>query len=69
MMANNIFRILGDLFQFLFSISFDLLRLNDLNWWVSNAVNWMFMGIFLCLLYYWMKESLRFKKEGIEDKS
>ncbi len=67
MIANNIFRLIGDLFQWLFSISFDVLRLNDLNWWVSNVVNWLFLLVFLCLLYYWMKESYRFKKEGTED--
>lgn len=69
MMANNIFRLIGDLFKWLFSISFDLLRLNDLGWWASNVVNWLFVLVFFCLLYYWMKESYRFKREDLEDKS
>jgi hypothetical protein len=69
MIAVNIFRLIGDFFKWLFSISFDLLRLNDLSWWASNGVNWIFMIIFLFLLRYWMKESYKFKREGTEDKA
>ena len=66
MIANNIFRGIGDFFNWAFG-PFEALRLNDLNWWVSNVVNWIFLLIFFCLLYYWMKESYRFKREGTED--
>ena len=69
MIAGNIFRIIGDFFNWLFSISFDLLRLNDLSWWASNVVNWLFLIILLVLFWYWMKESRRFVKEGTEDKA
>lgn len=66
MIASNIFRLIGDFFQWAFA-PFDALRLNDLSWWTANAVNWIFMVVLLVLLGYWMKESLRFKREGIED--
>ncbi len=69
MIASNIFRLIGDFFEWLFSISFDLLRLGDLNWWASNVVSWLFVAVFFCLLYYWMVQSYKFKREGTEDKA
>jgi len=69
MIANNIFRWIGDFFTWTYSFTFDLLRLNDLSWWASNAINWIFLVILLVLFAYWMKESLRFKSQGKEDKA
>ena len=66
MIASNIFRLIGDFFIWAFS-PFEALRLDSSNWWTANTVNWIFMLILLVLFGYWMKESLRFKKEGIED--
>ena len=67
MIAFNIFKWIGDLFTEVLFIPFDLLRKTDLNWWVSNGVNWIFLLVLLVLFYYWMKESRRFVKEGTED--
>ncbi len=69
MIANNIFRWIGDFFKWTFGLTFDQLRLNDLSWWTSNIVNWGFLIILLVLFAYWMKESARFKREGKEDKA
>jgi len=66
MIASNIFRLIGDFFTWAFA-PFDALRKGDLNWWESNAVSWLFVLVLVVLLGYWMKESIRFKKEGIED--
>ena len=66
MIANNIFRIIGELFTEGLFIPFDLIR-SDENWWTSNIINFLFIGVFFVLLGYWMKESVRFKKEGTED--
>jgi hypothetical protein len=66
MIASNIFRLIGDFFIWAFS-PFEALRLDSSNWWTANIVNWIFMIVLLVLFGYWMKESLRFKKEGIED--
>ena len=66
MIASNIFRLIGDFFTWAYA-PFEALRLNDLSWWASNAVNWLFILVGLVLFGYWMKESKRFKDEGIED--
>tara|TARA_R110002124_G_scaffold66515_10_gene181108 strand:- start:9750 stop:9959 length:210 start_codon:yes stop_codon:yes gene_type:complete len=66
MIASNIFKLIGDFFMWAFG-PFEALRLNDLGWWVSNSVSWVFIAILVVLFGYWMKESVRFKREGIED--
>jgi len=66
MIASNIFRLIGDFFIWAFA-PFDALRLNDLSWWASNVVNWVFIIIGLVLFGYWMSEAKRFQREGIED--
>ena len=66
MIASNIFRLIGDFFGWALS-PFETLRLESSNWWTANTINWLFMLVLLVLFGYWMKESLRFKKEGIED--
>jgi len=67
MIAFNIFKWIGQLFTEILFIPFDFLRKGDLNWWMNNAVNWVFLFVLFALLYYWMKESRRFVKEGTED--
>jgi hypothetical protein len=66
MIASNIFRLIGDFFSWAFG-PFEALRLESSNWWTANTINWLFLLVLLVLFGYWMKESLRFKKEGIED--
>tara|TARA_B100000767_G_C19676907_1_gene497773 strand:+ start:97 stop:306 length:210 start_codon:yes stop_codon:yes gene_type:complete len=66
MIAYNIFRIIGDFFTDILFTPFKSLRFLD-DWWVSNIPNFFFIGIFLVLLGYWMRESIRFKREGTED--
>ena len=66
MIAGNIFRLIGDFFVWAFA-PFDALRLGDFSWWGANVINWIFVIIGLVLFVYWMKESKRFLKEGIED--
>ena len=70
MIASNIFRLIGEFFTWALG-PFQWMRLSiskgDYGWWISNGVNWLFMIVLLFLFRYWMKESMRFKKEGIED--
>ncbi len=72
MLGLNIFRLIGEFFELLF-IPFKWLRLtlakSDAGWWTSNGLNWIFLVVLIVLLAYWMKESLRFKKEGTEDRA
>ena len=71
MIAFNIFNWIGDLFTEVLFLPFNWLRLTIASesngWWTSNAINWLFLVVLIVLLAYWMKESLRFKKEGTED--
>lgn len=70
MIASNIFRLIGDFFTWAFG-PFNWMRNSlahaDFGWWISNGVNWLFCIVLLVLFWYWMKESARFKREGIED--
>ena len=73
MIAFNIFTWIGDLFKNVLFVPFNDLRLKlaiqDGGWWISNAINWFFLFILIILLAYWMKESRKFLKEGIEDRA
>ncbi len=69
MIGFNIFKWIGSLFTEVLFTPFDMLRLSDLNWWTSNAINWLFLVVLLVLFAYWMKESARFVKEGTEDRA
>lgn len=70
MIASNIFRLIGDFFSWALS-PFEWIRTSlahgDFGWWISNGVNWVFCLVLIVLLWYWMKESRRFLKEGTED--
>ena len=69
MIAFNIFTWIGELFTDVLFIPFNYFRLGGLDWWGANTVNWIFLAVLLVLLWYWMKESLRFVKEGTEDRA
>lgn len=66
MIANNIFKAIGDFCTNVLFAPFEGFRFLD-NWWSSNIINFAFIAVFFVLLAYWMKESIRFKKEGTED--
>ena len=72
MLGLNIFRLIGELFQYIL-IPFKWLRLEvakgDYGWWTSNAVNWLFVLVLVVLFGYWMWQSATFLKEGTEDKA
>ncbi len=72
MIAFNIFKWIGELFTDVLFLPFNSIRSlaqEDFGWWIANAVNWLFLGVLLVLLAYWMKESRRFVKEGTEDRA
>jgi len=73
MIAFNVFQWIGDLFTHVLFIPFNTLRTDvaksDGGWWTSNAINWLFLVVLLVLLWYWMKESRKFVKEGTEDRA
>mgnify|MGYP006081596249 FL=1 len=71
MIAFNIFKWISELFTEVLFSPFQWLRLSlasaDKGWWFSNAINWGFLIVLLLLLGYWMKQSLKFVREGTED--
>ena len=66
MLANNIWKIIGDLIVDSLGV-YESLRLGGHNWWGSNVVSWIFIGIGLIALFYWMNLMFSFKKSGKED--
>ncbi|AUC16465.1 hypothetical protein BTO06_15480 [Tenacibaculum sp. SZ-18] len=72
MLGLNIFKFIGEIFQVLF-IPFEWIRLTlakgGAGWWTSNSINWIFLGVLLVLLYYWISQALKFKREGTEDRA
>lgn len=69
MLANNIWRFIESIFQFLFK-PFEYLRLetND-SWWLSNIVNWVFIVIGIIGMVYWMSLMYGYKRKGKEDEA
>jgi len=66
MLANNIWKLTGELIEK--SLGFyESIRINSDNWWTSNIISWIFIGIGLMGLFYWMGQMFGYKKEGKED--
>ncbi len=66
MLANNIWKLTGELIEKTFGI-FEKLRLDADSWWGSNIISWIFIGIFFIALFYWMGQMFGFRKNGKED--
>jgi hypothetical protein len=67
MLANNIWKLIGDLFEWMFK-PFEYLRLdtND-SWWTSNIVSWILIIIGLTAMIYWVGTMFGYKRQGKED--
>ncbi len=66
MLANNIWKIIGELIDKGLA-PYKTLRLHTHGWWDSNLVSWIFISIGLIALLYWMNQMFGFKKSGKED--
>ncbi len=55
MLANNIFRTIGDFFTNDLFVPFETLRFID-NWWIQNTLNWVFIAVAFIALFYWIGE-------------
>jgi hypothetical protein len=66
MLANNIWKITGELIEMTFA-PYQSLRLSEGSWWSSNVISWVFIGIALVALFYWMNQMFGYKKNGKED--
>ena len=69
MLANNIWKLIGKLFEMAF-VPFEYLRLetND-SWWVSNIISWTSIVIGFIGLFYWMSLMYGYKRKGKEDEA
>ncbi len=65
MIANNIFKAIGDFFTNVVFTPFDALRSMD-NWWLQSTLSWVFIIITGIAVMYWIGEIRKYKKAGNE---
>ena len=65
MIANNIFKVIGDFFTDVLFVPFDSIRFMD-NWWLQSTSSWIFIAITFVAFFYWLGELRKYKKIGNE---
>ena len=65
MIANNIFKVIGDFFTNVLFAPFDAIRFMD-NWWLQSTSSWIFIVITFVAFFYWLGELKKYKKAGNE---
>jgi len=65
MIANNIFKVIGDFFTNVLFVPFDDIRSMD-NWWLQSTSSWIFIAITFVAFFYWLGELRKYKKAGNE---
>ena len=65
MIANNIFKAIGEFCQNVLFQPFNALRSMD-NWWLQSTVSWIFVIITFIAFFYWMGELKKYRKAGNE---
>lgn len=65
MIANNIFKTIGDFFTNVLFVPFDSIRFMD-NWWLQSTSSWIFIAITFVAFFYWLGELRKYKKTGNE---
>ena len=63
MIANNIFRAIGDFCTNVLFIPYDWFRSMH-GWWISNTVNIIIITIGFIALFYWLNELAKHKRQG-----
>jgi len=63
MIANNIFKAIGDFCTTVLFKPYDALSSMD-NWWVQNVVSWILIVIAFTALIYWLGELRKYQKAG-----
>ena len=69
MLANNIWKLIGQLFEKIIFAPYDMLRHGTDNWWTSNLVSWILVLIGFIALFYWMDKMYGYKRNGKEDEA
>jgi len=65
MIANNIFRAIGEFCTNVLFIPYDFFRSLD-GWWISNTVNAVLISVGFGLFIYWLNQLRKFRKAGTE---
>lgn len=65
MIANNIFKAIGDFCTNVLFTPYNAIRSMD-NWWLQNTVSWIFIIITFAFFFYWLGELKKYKKTGNE---
>jgi len=65
MIANNIFKAIGDFCTNVLFKPYDALRSMD-NWWLQSTISWIFIVITFIAFFYWLNELKKYKKAGTE---
>lgn len=65
MIANNIFKAIGDFCTNVLFAPYNSIRSMD-NWWTQNTISWVFIVITFIAFFYWIGEIRKYKKAGTE---
>ena len=65
MIANNIFKAIGEFFTNVLFSPYNEIRSMD-NWWLQNTISWIFIIITFNAFLYWIGEIRKYKKAGNE---
>lgn len=63
MIANNIFRALGDFFTNVLFVPYDFFRSID-GWWSSNILNTIIVLIGFIATFYWLGKMVKYEREN-----
>ena len=65
MIANNIFRAIGDFCTNVLFYPYDFFRSIN-GWWTSNTINVVIMAIGFIALFYWLGQMIKYKKASLQ---
>lgn len=65
MIANNIFKVIGDFFSSVLFAPFQEIRFMD-NWWVQNMISWIFISAALIGFLFWLGKLNKYQKKENE---
>jgi len=67
-MMTSLFYGIASLFENVLFIPYDLFRFTE-SWWLSNAINWLFVIVGLAAGAYWMNELKKYNDAQDDDTS
>lgn len=65
MIANNIFKVIGDFFTNVLFQPLEAIRFTP-NWWLQNAFSWLLIFVAFGFFFYWLGQIAKYQKEGNE---